>query len=187
MDKSFNFTDRNSFNNQNNITIQTQETFKALVNAIIPRTPRLAYEYGAVQYYGALDLNIDEYVIYTLNSLLIPLAEPTAVMLNQVAKYFASLTPFNQLYTLTLLEQLQIDLSNLPFPFKDNPAFVVSVTSSLLSYTMMGYYSEWSGYGTTRLANPDNRVFEYNPLSWEQVGYPGPSLGYRALRTYNFT
>ena len=108
----------------------TQETFKAFVDAIIPRSPGLAQEYGKIQYFGALDFQTDEYLILSLNSYDIP---------------------FN-------------------------------ITGSLNRFTMMGYYSEWYGYGSTRLEVPDQRRLEYFPLSWQQVGYPGPSLGYRALR-----
>ena len=103
----------------------TNETFQAFADAVIPRTPRLAEEYGKIQYFGALDLHTDEYLFLT---------------------------------------------------------FAYSFVGSLIRFTMMGYYSEWSGYGSTRLEAPDQRKLEYFPLSWKQVGYPGPSLGYRALR-----
>ena len=169
------------------ISYQTQETFKAVVNAIIPRSPELAYEYGIAQYYGALDLLIDEYVILSLNSLNIPLAQPTSELLNIASKYFITLYPTNQLETLTLLRQLNINLSVLPTPFTDNPSLVISTINSINNLTMMGYYSEWAGYGSTRLAEPNSRKLEFYPISWKQVGYPGPSLGYRALRNYNFS
>lgn len=168
-------------------TNQTQDIIKAVVNAIIPRSPGLAYEYGVVQYYGALDLQIDDYIIMTFNSFDIPLAEATAKMLSIMAKQFETLYPYNQLYILLQLRQLQINLSYLPPPFTNNPPLVISIINSLISFTMMGYYSEWSGYGSTRLASPNQRVLEYYPISWKQIGYPGPSLGYRALRTYNFS
>lgn len=162
-------------------------TFQVLVNAIIPRTPGLAYEYGVVQYYGALDLHVEEYVIFNLNSLEIPFAQPTADLLDHVAYYYVNLESFNLLYALVLLRQLQINLSNLPVPFKDNPLFVIQIANSLYQYTLMGYYSEWAGYGNTRLAEPNARILEYYPISWEQIGYPGPSLGYRVLSTYTFS
>lgn len=188
--------------------LQTQNTFKALVNAIIPRSPDLAYEYGIVQYYGALDLQIDEYVILTLDSLNVPLAMPTAEMLNYAASQyissvigsvrtdysvfntennFAALTPYHQLSIIEFLRQIQIDLNLLPVPFQNNPALVVSTMNLLVNTTMMGYYSEWAGYGSTRLNEPNQRKLEFYPISWKQVGYPGPSLGYHALRSYQFT
>lgn len=106
-------------------------TFQAYVDAVIPRSPRLAEEYGKIQYFGALDLHTDEYLILTLNHNSISWAESE---------------------------------------------------SALNRITMMGYYSEWSGYGSTRLEKPDQRRLEFFPISWKQVGYPGPSLGYRAFR-----
>jgi len=147
-----------SFYNPNNKRVDAQnedsqeymqETFKALVDAIIPRTPELAEEYGKIQYYGALDFQTDEYLILSLNNYYSPLAKPTAEMLDMAA------------------EQL---------------VFALSITGDLNRLTMMGYYSEWYGYGSTRLKTPNQRKLEYFPLSWGQVEYPGPSLGYRALR-----
>ncbi|RDU21956.1 hypothetical protein [Anaerosacchariphilus polymeriproducens] len=52
------------------------------------------------------------------------------------------------------------------------------LSSSLIRFTMLGYYSEWFGYGTTRLNNPNQRILEFYPLSWEQVDYPGPAFSY---------
>jgi hypothetical protein len=98
-----------------------------------------------------------------------------------------ALSQFNQLYALTLFRQLLINLSDLPLPFRNNPQLVILITNDLVSFTMMGYYSEWSGYGNTRLADPSQRKLEYYPLSWQQIDYPGPSLGYRAARAYQFS
>ncbi|WMJ87139.1 hypothetical protein [Anaerocolumna sp. MB42-C2] len=189
---------------QNYYTLQyILDTFKALVDAIIPRTPGLAEEYGKIQYYGALNLHIDEYMVYTLNYYSVPLAEPTALMLDLAADQlifngentrlldftrfpvggtFAALAPIDRFRALTLLEQLKVYLLDLPAPYKGNSGLTLIITGVLDRYTMMGYYSEWSGYGSTRLESPGNRKLEFYPLSWEQVGYPGPSLGYRALR-----
>jgi hypothetical protein len=133
----------------------TEEIFRAFADAIIPRSPELAEEYGKVQYFGALDLHTDEYLILSLNSYYIPIAKTTAEALDLAS------------------EQLVI---------LSGDELILSAISALNRFTMMGYYSEWSGYGSTRLAAPDQRILEFYPLSWEQVGYPGPSLGYRALR-----
>jgi len=182
---------------------RTQETFQAFVDAIIPRTPGLAEEYGRIQFFGALDLHIDEYIYLSLNYYYIPLAEPTAEMLDVAAEQlvimdgnnrlvnfsrfmggsaFAAIDPSDRLRALTLLEQLNMYLADLPIPFQNNPELILYITSTLNRFTMMGYYSEWSGYGSTRLKTPNQRKLEYYPISWKQVGYPGPSLGYRALR-----
>jgi hypothetical protein len=190
-------------NDHNNTLQYTQDTFKAFVDAVIPRSPILAEEYGRIQFYGALDLYTDEYMMMTLNSYYIPLAIPTAEMLNIAAEQlvfmggnsklfnylrfpaggiFAALSPEDRFRAVTLLDELYVNLAELPEPFQDNPGLVLNITSLLVRYTMMGYYSEWSGYGSTRLLTPNQRMLEYYPLSWSQIGYPGPSLGYRALR-----
>jgi hypothetical protein len=183
--------------------IHTQETFKALVDAIIPRSPALAEEYGKIQYYGALDEGIDTYIIMTLNNLYIPLADSTADMLDVAARQlvlmegntrlfnysrypggglFAALSPNDRFRAMMLLSQMNVNFSELPVMEQNNPDLILNIINVLNRYTLMGYYSEWSGYGSTRMENPNDRTLEYAPLSWEQVNYPGPSLGYRALR-----
>lgn len=144
-----------------------QEALKYLVDAIIPRTPDLAEEYGKVQYFGALDAHTDEYVfqifsLYYLNS------------------YSNSYLDMIRLFT--LLKEFYVYREELPFTLQEILENVFSILSELNRFTLMGYYSEWSGYGETRLNPPDQRIFEFRPVSWDQVGYPGPSLGYRALR-----
>jgi hypothetical protein len=190
----------------------TEDTFKALVDAIIPQTPELAEIYEEVQYYGALDLRIDEFMIWELNHFRlltindepfnIPLAVPTAVMLDVAAEVlidrqenrsllnfthypgggpFSALSPSDRFRAINLLEELTIDLNELPLPFRNNPGFIALILGAIHRFPMMGYYSEWYGYGTTRLNMPDDRVLEYPPVSWEQVGYPGPARGYLLL------
>jgi len=182
---------------------RTQETFQAYVDAVIPRTPGLAEEFGRIQFFGALNLHTDEYVMLSLNYYYIPMAEPTAEMLDVAAEQlvimdankslvnfsrfmggsaFAAIDHNDRFRAITLLEQLNIYLADLPIPFQGNSELILYTTSSLNRFTMMGYYSEWSGYGSTRLASPNQRKLEYYPLSWKQIGYPGPSLGYRVLR-----
>jgi hypothetical protein len=203
MNEPFNSPDI-MINNLNDNSLQhIQATFMALVDAIIPRTPELAAEYGEVQYFGAFDLYIDDFVIWSLNHYDIPLTESTAEMLDLAAEQlvseegnqealdysmfpgggpFAALAPSDRFRAITLLQQLKVNLETLPIPFYNNPGLVLSVTSALNRLTILGYYSEWSGYGSTRLVTPNQRILEYYPLSWQQVGYPGPSLGYGALR-----
>jgi hypothetical protein len=203
MDRTLQNPEDNNINDQSNFLFQyTDEIFKAYVDAIIPRTPGLAEVYGRIQYYGALDLNTDEYMIMSLNNFEFPIANPSAEMLNIAAEQlvsldrsirmefsrytgwntFAVLPPLDRFRALTLLEDLRFHLSILPLPFQDNPGYILYTTSVLNRLALMGYYSEWSGYGSTRLQSPNQRTLEYFPVSWQQVGYPGPSLGYRALR-----
>jgi hypothetical protein len=180
----------------------TEETFQAFVDAIIPRSPELAEEYGKIQYFGALDLHTDEYMVLSLNSYYIPLAEPMAealdiaseqlVILDRENQFFRispkevtfkAFDPIDRFRALTLLEQNEVYFAEQMAPVLNNPGLILSAIGRLNRFTMMGYYSEWSGYGSTRLDAPDQRRLEFYPLSWKQIGYPGPSLGYRALRT----
>lgn len=195
----------NEKNNQNTKLEYVPDTFKAFVNAIIPRSKELAELYGRIQYYGALDLYTDEYLVMSLNSFILPLAIPTAEMLNIAAaqlvymykdyrisdysrasawQIFSELSPIVQLQVVNLLLQPIDYLSELPNPFQNDQGNIFFSIMLLNRLTMMGYYSEWSGYGTTRLEPPNQRILEHYPISWEQVGYPGPSLGYRISSVY---
>ncbi|WP_372632641.1 hypothetical protein [Cohnella sp.] len=190
----------------------TLATFRALVDAIVPNTPVLAVD-GADQSIGAVQLGIHEYMIWEMDHSLtlvlgyypevIPLAAPTAGMLNagaaqlvasgqahyrlQAAVPFAALMPADRIRTLSMLENLQVDLGELPPPYRDDGGFVTFIVDFLNRQTMFGNYSEWSAYGTTRLATPTQRRLEHFPISWRQVGYPGVSLGYRALLGFQLT
>lgn len=190
-------------------------TFKALVDATIPKTPKLAENQGSIQLFGALDCNIHKYEIWILNhfaSLHIPLldvnihlANSTAKMLDAAAnqlidskenkksidsklfskKYiFASLAPEDRFRAITLLEELKINTSYLPLPFYNNPSLIISITSAIVMFVTIGYYTEWSAYGSTSTKTPNKRKLEQFPLGWEQVGYPGISKGYHASRGY---
>lgn len=194
---------------------QTKATFKALVDAVVPNTPELAEKKVSVQSYGALDLHIDEYIIWSLNHYIsifmvikdvnIHLANATAELLIIAARHliylgenkdpvnsdispkdgaFAALSPGDRFRAITLLEELKIDAASLPVPFRFNPKLLLSTTVSIILLPIIGYYTEWSGYGSTCMERPDNRRLEHFPTDWEQVGYPGPVKGYHAFRGY---
>jgi hypothetical protein len=97
---------------------------------------------------------------------------------------FAALEATDRCRTIILLEQLKVDLTSLPVPFRHNPGIVLAMVSIITVLATAGYYSEWSGYGSTRLAPPGKRKIEHLPTGWKQIGYPGPSKGYHALRGY---
>jgi hypothetical protein len=193
----------------NHTLLITQETFKALVDAIAPKSSELSI--------GALELHTEEYLIWTLNHIVtlvfvnkdinVPLANATAEMLNIAAEELikkdekeksmdsvfisqkgtlAALEPSDRIRAIALLEERQIDLTILPFPFSKNQGFVLAITRLLTSLTTFGYYSNWSAYDTTRLETPEKRILEEFPAGWKEVRYPGPSKGYRALRGYLF-
>ncbi|MFA9375846.1 MAG: hypothetical protein ACERKZ_03735 [Lachnotalea sp.] len=168
---------------RNSYTMQyILNTFKAFVEVIIPWSPQLAAEYGELQYYGAIDLLAYEYIIQSLNeyggsSLVVSTAKTLDAIARQIivnednknitnvskGTIFADLAPSDRLLAINLMKQYETNSS-------DNQ---VAITDSLIRLTMMGYYSEWFGYGTTRLKGPNQRIFEFKPLSWEQVEYPG--------------
>lgn len=175
-----------------------QNTFQAYVDAIIPRTPRLAEEYGRIQYYGAIDLQVEQFLIYELDRYPIPMAEPTAGLLNAAAtrlrqeqgyageENFAALSPLERLMAIDMLGRQMVDPDVLPAVFQADPGLIPVIVVALFHFTLMGYYSEWSGYGSTRLGPPEERVLEFKPVSWMQIDYPGPSLGYRVSRPFRF-
>ncbi len=165
------------------------ETFMAFVEAVIPWTPKLAAEYGEIQYPGAIDALTYEYLILSLHELGgVALLKSTVATLDMAAREllirggnefsldimggkainFAALVPSDRLAALNILKQQEIASYNSPM-FTDK--YVVDM---LLKMTMMGYYSEWFGYGSTRLDEPNQRVFEFAPIGWQQVSYPGP-------------
>ncbi|MFC5468877.1 hypothetical protein ACFPPD_09095 [Cohnella suwonensis] len=194
----------------------TDATFRALVDAIVPSTA-VPTKTGMIPTVGAVELHVHEYMIWELDHSLtlvvgvypsvIPLAAPTAMLLNagavqliasgqaQFAPYntapgaipFAALSPSDRIRTLALLESSNVDPGALPPPYQYDLGLVKFMVDFLNRQTMFGTFSEWSAYGTTRLMTPTRRRLEYFPISWRQVGYPGVSLGYRALLGFPLT
>lgn len=144
-------------------------------------------------------------LIIILKSFNIHLADAAAEMLNIGAKQllhmggnkipvnsailpekgaFAALAPSDRFRAITLLEQKEDDLAILPLPFHNYQGFVFTVIVSITFLAIIGYYTEWSGYGSTRMETPEKRQLEHFPTGWKQVGYPGPSKGYHALKGY---
>ncbi|PGY16014.1 hypothetical protein [Bacillus sp. AFS031507] len=97
---------------------------------------------------------------------------------------FSSLSPIDRLRAITLIERLEINLENLPIPYKNNPGLVRIMMDALNELPMFGHYSEWTAYGTTRLFSPEYKRVEYFPHGWFQTLYPGPSFGYRDFRGF---
>ncbi|WP_274366159.1 hypothetical protein [Paenibacillus thermotolerans] len=97
---------------------------------------------------------------------------------------FSTLSRIDRLFALHLLDRLDFPLSEAPPPFTDHPALIRIIVNSLYQLTLFGYYSEWFGYGTTRLNAPQDRRIQYFPPGWRFVEYPGPSFGYRGYRGF---
>lgn len=203
MDRTYNIME-NSVWDEKTIYEYVEDIFKGFADAVIPQSPELAEEYGNIQYYGALDLFTYEYLIMELDSLSIPMALPAAIVLEAAAEQFLfkngdkpedldpsdgslffRLSSSRRLQAVSLLIQPG-GLQYFPVLPQLRPEDILTVIMSLNRLTLMGYYSEWSGYGTTRLNPPGQRTLENFPVSWEQVGYPGPSNGYRVARSYSY-
>jgi len=192
----------------------TRATFQALADAILPPVIRRTEEGGAEWIPGAVQLWADRFASGELDfsqfipagaGPIEPLSRASARLLDAAARQlvrrglmqdtenpwtfpggglFSALSRTDRLRALTLLDRLEIPLDTLPFPFTNNPPMIQVIVNSFYQLTLFGYYSEWFGYGTTRLAPPNDRRLEAFPPSWRLVGYPGPSFGYRDLRGF---
>ncbi|WP_157911752.1 hypothetical protein [Alteribacter populi] len=129
-----------------------QATFIALTDAILPSTPQLGEMLGHEHTFSAPEMAIHEYVIYALDNYLsiqeqfssspVPLASPTAVLLNIAAFHivdtdqtttppFVTLSRRDRIRTLSLLENLSLDLYLLPPPFQNNAGMIKHITDAL--------------------------------------------------------
>jgi len=155
------------------------------------------YEIWSLDHFLSLDISILNFSIY--------LANATAKMLEMASKQlidskknkepinftilleegaFAALASNDRFRAITLLEQNKVDITLLPIPFRNNPGFIFAITGGIAMFATIGYYTEWSGYGSSRMNTPEKRKLEHFPIGWKQVGYPGPSKGYHAFRGY---
>lgn len=183
-------------------------TYNALADAIVPVTPWLANEAGAAYLAGGAEWDVGQLLISMLDQLRpadggLPLA--TALLLDTGANWliatgqataplnpcafpaggpFAQLCREDRIRVLALLEQLALDPATLPPPYRDAPWLVPVTVDGLNRAAVMGFYSEWPGYGTTRPLPQQERELQFFPPGWCQARYPGTSKGYRALRGY---
>lgn len=155
------------------------------------------YEIWSLDHFLSLNITILSFNIYLANATakMLDIAarqliyskgnkEPinSSILLKKIT--FADLAPNDRFRAITLLEQNKVDLTRLPIPFRNNQGFVLAITGGIAMFATIGYYTEWSGYGSSRMDTPEKRRFEHFPVGWEQVGYPGPSMGYHAFRGY---
>jgi hypothetical protein len=191
-----------------------EANFQALTDALLPSANQFGFgsifESDDLQAHKYVMDGLDHYITIQqqLGQRAVPLAYPTAMMLDIAATQlvnthqlqqpypqpiysgggmFSRLTRIDRLQTLTALENLDIDLYLLPFPFQNNGGMVTHVTDALNRFSMFGFYSEWPAYGTTRSYPPNDRRLEFFPPGWQQAGYPGVALGYRDFRGFLFT
>ncbi|MCM3603055.1 hypothetical protein M3175_20145 [Robertmurraya korlensis] len=173
-------------------------TIKAAVDAILQAPPMDEVIYGYV--IAVLDQTLPS----TINQgETIPFSKQTASLLDMAAiqlmylekgRYsyrmsafpregvFSTLSRSERLRAINLLERLEVPLESLPEPFTNNPGLTQSMKNTITQLTFLGYYSEWTGYGSTRFNRPEYKRIEYFPMGWIQTKYPGPAFGYRKLR-----
>lgn len=197
--------------------LNTEVTFKALLDATIPRTTESVEKKDEIQSLGAVDLNTYKYQIWALDhcfyisifkiNFRIQLSESTAKMLDIAARKlmdkgeneesinysilqkegeFSALTTSDRFRAIMLLKEFKVSLSSLPIPFWNNWRYVNSILDAMIMYNTIGYYSGWLEEHLTSMESYEKQKTESLPLSWRQVGYPGPSNGYHALRGYMF-
>ncbi|GAA0453468.1 hypothetical protein [Alkalibacillus silvisoli] len=180
---------------------QTIATFKALVDTMIPSpwTDQFKMDEYLMMILDHFISTQEEWVPETLH-----LSTPTAEILDIAATKltflkstknptfdtvsqegaFTTLSHNDRIKAVSLLENLQIDLNALPSPFFNNGELNQFVVTYAFQMVKFGFYSEWISYGSTRFASPEDRVRETIPYTWDLVGYPGVSYGYRALRGF---
>lgn len=184
-----------------------RSTFCALTDALLPAAPS-NYEH---------DLGVHDYVIYALDhfisiqkqldQIVVPLSYPTAELLDNAAtqlvnhnmiqphpqplfpdgQMFSCLSRIDRIRVLSALENIELDIFLLPVPYKNNAGFIKHIADALNRFSMFGYYSEWPGYGSTRLYPPPYRQLEFFPWGWQQSRYPGVVYGYRDFRGFLLT
>lgn len=168
---------------------------------------------GITRSLGAVDIRLEDYVLWVLDDKLAPrlglnempfnLSDSTAYVLDIAANqliqnnqaimvhndpifpggWFTTLSRRDRLKAVMILEGLKVNVENLPFPYTNNPGFLLNMMDGLNRLILFGFYSEWIGYGEARF-HPTTYQLAFLPPSWLQVGYPGPSFGYRDFRGY---
>ncbi|PKG25606.1 hypothetical protein [Niallia nealsonii] len=97
---------------------------------------------------------------------------------------FSKLSPVDRLRALALLECCEWSLEKVSPPYQNNPGLIPNMIDVINQLTLFGFYSEWTGYGTTEQFSPEMRRVEYFPTGWILSHYPGPSFAYRDFRGF---
>ena len=97
---------------------------------------------------------------------------------------FTLLAPLDRLRAISCIERLEINKGDLSPPYENNKGLILNVMDVLHQLTFFGFYSEWTGYGSTALLTPESRQLEYFPVGWSQACYPGPAYAYRDFRGF---
>ncbi|MGI8387422.1 hypothetical protein [Robertmurraya sp. P23] len=178
----------------------TRITIQAAVDAILQDSPmdEVIYGYVIAVLDQTLPSTINQGVTNPLSKQTANLLDMAGIQLMYIEKgmyfypisafpregIFSTLSRSERLRAINLLERLEVPLESLPEPFTNNPGLTQSMKNTITQITFLGYYSEWTGYGSTRFNRPDFKRIEYFPIGWIQTKYPGPAFGYRNLRGF---
>lgn len=177
--------------------VHTRITIQAAVDAILQASPMDEVIYGYV--IAVLDQTLpstgNQGVTISLSKQTADLLDLAAFQLLYIEKgiisvfsiegVFTTLSRSERLKAINLLERLEVPLESLPEPFTNNPGLTQSMKNTITQLTFLGFYSEWTGYGTTRFNRPEYKCIECFPVGWIQTKYPGPAFGYRNLRGFS--
>lgn len=103
---------------------------------------------------------------------------------------FASLAPKDRFRAIDIVERRDLTLdsptgeSDTLDLLTDYPGVQDFAMIGLNSFTVVGYYTEWAGYGETKTDDPTEREFTGDVQSWAQTDYPGPARGHAELRGF---
>jgi hypothetical protein len=178
----------------------TRITIQAAVDAILQASPmdEVVYGYVIAVLDQTLPSSINQGVTIPLSKQTANLLDIAAIQLLYIERkvyfyhtwafpgkgVFSTLSRNERLMALNLLERLEVPLESLPEPFTNNPGLTQSMKNTITQLTFLGYYSEWTGYGSTRFNRHEYKRIEYFPVGWIQTKYPGPAFGYRNLRGF---
>lgn len=178
----------------------TRITIQAAVDAILQASPmdEVVYGYVIAVLDQTLPSSINQGVTIPLSKQTANLLDIAAIQLLYIERkvyfyhtwafprkgVFSTLSRNERLMAINLLERLEVPLESLPEPFTNNPGLTQSMKNTITQLTFLGYYSEWTGYGSTRFNRHEYKRIEYFPVGWIQTKYPGPAFGYRNLRGF---
>lgn len=212
--------------------LHTRITFRALVDAVVPKTPELEDDLGEEFVPGGLAIGLAEFMIPYVNNMFsydipffsddgnLQLATPFAKILDSAATKlllkgdnessldfgrplelfedeevsswklylksgpFAKLAPRDRLRAISLLDELELELSLPGDTFFEFDAGMVG--QLVIGFTEAVYYSEWQGYEDF-WAPPSEQDHPNDPSTvqgWRQTKFPGFADGHAAMRGY---
>lgn len=184
----------------------TLATWRAVVDAVVPRTPGLGEELGEEHVPGGLDVDLHVGLIEFVNSFIspeaaapriaptgetVPLSEAVAAALDAGAAELlarggnrddpdaSGLDGGGPFASLSRRDRFRA-MADMEEQGGTYGGFVVALAAA---FPAILYYSEWDGY-VDFSASPSERTFTGEVQSWTQTDYEGPTTGAAVLRGY---